>query len=254
MPWEVIARQLGLGEGGLVRNGLQSLLALFGLDGSAVATPGQHRVVFTIAFVALAAKMAKSDGCVTRIESETFEKLYSVHPAEAVNVRHIFDLTGEDPAGYESYARQIARTLANEPRLLRDVFDALFHIAAADGVLHPGEDRFLRTVADIFGIGPVEFRAIRAAFVHDAGIGTTRSGDSPYEVMGATADMSDADLKALHRQLVREHHPDSLAARGVPAEFHAAASRKLAVINAAYDTIRRERGLKEPAAIESSAP
>ena len=43
--------------------------------------------------------------------------------------------------------------------------------------------------------------------------------------------------------LVRENHPDSLASRGVPAEFIASATDKVAGINAAWDRIKRARPL-----------
>jgi DnaJ like chaperone protein len=238
MAWSLIVNTLGLGEGGTLRSALDALLSLTGRD----RTPVQQRAAFTIAFVALAAKMAKADGAVAPIEIATFDKLHEVDPAEAANVRRVFMLAAQDSMGFEHYARQIGRSLADQPRLLRDVLDALFHIAAADGILHPGEDTFLRTVAQIFGIGGPEFRSIRSAFV--AGDPARRPADNPYEILGVSAAILDAELKARHRELVRDHHPDSLASRGVPPEFHAAASRKLAVINAAYDTILRQRGLK----------
>jgi DnaJ like chaperone protein len=41
---------------------------------------------------------------------------------------------------------------------------------------------------------------------------------------------------------VRENHPDSLIARGVPEEFIKLATDKLATINTAFDTIEKERG------------
>ncbi len=246
MPWDVITKTLGLHEGGTVRGAFEALLGLLSLG---EPTPGHQRAAFTIAFVALSAKMAKADGCVAPIEAETFRRLIEVQSSETVNVRRVFDLAAQDTAGYESYARQIAKALANEPRLLRDVFDALFHIAAADGVIHPAEDAFLRTVAGIFGIGAVEFRSIRAAFVQQA---FPAAADSPYEILGVSPAVSNAELKARHRQLVREHHPDSLSARGVPPQFHEASGRKLAVINSAFDAIARSRGLKRTAALESS--
>jgi DnaJ like chaperone protein len=246
MPWDLITRSLGLGEGGLVRSGLDALLGLVGLEATSPRTPANQRAAFTIAFVALAAKMAKADGRVTAVEAETFERLFDVKASEAANVRHVFNLASGDSAGYESYARQIAGMLATEPRLLRDVFDGLFHIAAADGIIHPQEDAFLRTVAGIFSISSAEFRSIRAAFVRDGTRGADGQSDSPYDVLGVDPAVPDATLKARYLELVRDHHPDSLAARGVPAEFHAAASRKLAVINAAYDEILNKRGLKHP--------
>ena len=44
------------------------------------------------------------------------------------------------------------------------------------------------------------------------------------------------------RQLVRENHPDSLMARGVPEEFLRLATSKLAAINTAYAQVLEERG------------
>lgn len=252
MPWALITKAVGLGEGGAVRGAFDALLALVG----AVAgsdTQAHRGAAFTIAFVSLSAKMAKADGCVVHIEAETFRRLYEVRANEATNVRRVFDFAGQDTAGFEVYARQIAKSLGSEPRLLRDVFDALFHIAAADGIIHPAEDRFLRTVGEIFTISASEFRSIRAAFVHDQRSGLDGHDDDPYEVLGIERRATAAELKSRHRELVRDHHPDSLTARGVPAAFHAAADRKLAVINAAYDTILRERGLKQVMADESAA-
>lgn len=243
MPLVQITKVLGLGEGGAVRGAFEALMAMLAPLVSPDATPEHQRVAFTIAFVALAAKMAKADGCVAAIEAETFDQLYEVRADEAVNVRRVFDLASQDTAGFESYARQIAKALKDEPRMLRDVFDGLFYIAAADGILHAAEDKFLRKVGEIFGLSAAEFRAIRRVFVA-SGSATGGPGDDPYDALGVEPSISTADLKLRHRQLVREHHPDSLAARGIPAAFHSAAGRKLATYNAAYDAILRERGVK----------
>lgn len=48
-------------------------------------------------------------------------------------------------------------------------------------------------------------------------------------------------LKRSYRQLVLDHHPDRLAAKGLPAEYMATANARLAAINAAYDQIRSAR-------------
>ncbi len=251
MPLVHIAKALGLGKGGAMRGAFEVLIAQLSSLVAPDATPAHQRVAFTIAFVALAAKMAKADGCVAVIEAETFHRMYEVRADEAVNVRQVFDLAAQDTAGFESYARQIAKALRHEPRILRDVFDGLFHIAASDGILHPSEDRFLRAVAGIFGIEAVELRTIRRAFVY-GDVLVAGGGDSPYDVLSVDPSISTADLKLRHRELVRDHHPDSLAARGIPEAFHAAAGRKLAMFNAAYDAILRKRGLKQSSAVAGS--
>jgi DnaJ like chaperone protein len=192
-------------------------------------------IVFTIAMIALAAKMAKADGTVTAEEIETFHRLFRVPAKEQGNVDRIFRLAQQDTSGYEAYATQVSKVLAGNPALLEDILDGLFEIAKADGVFHPGEAQFLERVADIFGFTPNAYRRIRAAH-----IGPDK-GD-PYVVLGVDYDASDEEIKATYRMLVRENHPDKLMARGVPEEFISLATDKLATINTAFDKIEKERG------------
>jgi DnaJ like chaperone protein len=197
------------------------------------ADPG---VVFTIAVIALAGKMARADGSVSDVELQAFARVFQVPPQEEANVRRIFNLARQDVAGYEAYAGQIARLFVGNPALLEDVLDGLFEIAKADGVLHPAEAQFLERVADIFGFAPNEFRRIRAS--HFAPELT-----DPYVILGVSYNAGVEEIRQTYRRLVRENHPDSLIARGVPAEFIKLANDKLASINNAYEKIRIERGM-----------
>ena len=193
-------------------------------------------VTFTIAIIALAGKMAKADGVASEQEFEIFAKVFVMPPEEEANVRRIFNLARQDMAGFEHYAGQIASLFRGNPAVLEDVLDGLFEIAKTDGVLHPAESRFLERVAEIFGFAPNEFRRIRAA--HFAPELT-----DPYVILGISYVADEEEIKQTYRRLVRENHPDSLIARGVPAEFIKLATDKLAAINTAYEKIRAERGL-----------
>ncbi|MGU3536957.1 TerB family tellurite resistance protein [Methylobacterium sp. A54F] len=193
-------------------------------------------VVFTTGLVALAAKMAKSDGVVTPSEVEAFGKVVQVEPAARAGVARLFDLAKATTSGYEAYARQMASVFHDEPALLEDVLDGLFHIAKADGAIHEAEASYLQAVATIFGFDEAAFRRIGARHV--------RLADDPYGVLGLEHDADDAALKARHRALVSENHPDRAIARGLPPEAVAIATRRLAAINAAYDRIAAERGLR----------
>jgi DnaJ like chaperone protein len=64
-----------------------------------------------------------------------------------------------------------------------------------------------------------------------------------YAVLGVMPSASDEEVRLAWRKLMRDNHPDGLAARGVPAEFVDRATRKVAEINAAWDKIKRQRGL-----------
>jgi DnaJ like chaperone protein len=193
-------------------------------------------VTFTIAVVALAGKMARADGVVTESEFEVFQQVFGVPPDEQANVQRIFNLARQDVAGFEYYAGQIAQLFVGNPAMLEDVLDGLFEIAKADGVLHPEEARFLERVAEIFGFAPGEFRRIRAS--HFAPELT-----DPYVILGLSYSADEEELKQTYRRLVRENHPDSLMARGVPQEFIKLATDKLAAINNAYEKVQQERGL-----------
>lgn len=233
MPWKDIAQAIGIEPGGTVRDALSTLWNRIAGDRTARQTPGYRTVAFTIAVTTLAAKMAKADGVALPVEERAFERVFDVPPEERANFHRLYDLAAQDIAGYETYASKIASLLADEPQMLRALLECLFHVAAADGILHPDEDRFLEVVAEKFGLSRGEFLSIRAGFINDP--------CSPYQILGVHPDISDAELKLRHRALVREHHPDLLAATGVPQELRCAANRRLAAINAAYDAIIKDR-------------
>ena len=71
------------------------------------------------------------------------------------------------------------------------------------------------------------------------------SGDEPdpYAVLGVAPNSTAETLRAAWRNLMRAHHPDSLAARGETPDRIARAGEKVARINAAWDRIKRDRGL-----------
>ncbi len=196
----------------------------------------EKQAAFTIAVVALGAKLAKADGVVTKAEIAAFREVFQVPPDDIKGVARFFDLARRHAEGYEPYARQVAGMFADNPAVLEELLGCLFHIAKADGQVTEAEVTYIQSVARIFGFSDNEFRRIHA---EEAGL----SASDPYSVIGVRPDIDDEDLKAAHRRLVRENHPDSLIAQGMPEEFVAVANEKLAVINAAYDRIKQERGI-----------
>lgn len=220
----------GLLLGGPVGAALGALAGHFFID----RVKDDPQMAFTVALIALCGKMARADGVVLATEVETFEHLFQIPPEERMHVRRFFDYAQRDSAGYEEYAAKIAQIYTGNPAVLEDVLDALFEIAKADNVMHPGEEIFLKRVAEIFGFSERDFRRMRAThFGPDPA--------DPYAVLGVSDTASDEEVKRAYRAFVRENHPDMLMARGVPAEFVKLATGKLAAINAAYEQICRER-------------
>jgi DnaJ like chaperone protein len=198
----------------------------------------RRKVAFSVAMIALSAKMAKADGVVTQDEVRAFQQIFSIPPKETRNVERLYTLAQADIAGFESYAAQMAKLCGSghrNCRMLEDILDGLFHIAKADGVLHEREGRFLHRIAQIFEIGEDHYQSILARHVN---IGAA----DPYVVLGIERGKPMDEVKRHYRKLVAENHPDRLIARGVPEEFIALATTRIAAINAAYELI--EKGLR----------
>lgn len=197
--------------------------------------PAPKPAAFSIALIALSAKMAKADGVVVPAEVEAFREVFEIPPEDLDAVARVYNLAKQDTAGFEAYARQVADMFADAPDTREDLLDALFHVAKADHALHEKELAFLAEVGRILGFEGLAYERIEARHVR-------RPGD-PYAVLDLDPDAGDDEVKAHWRALVSAHHPDRLAGRGLPPAAIKLANDRVAALNAAYSAIARQRGL-----------
>lgn len=196
-------------------------------------TSRQRQVAFTIAAIALSAKMAIADGHASSAEFATFKRLFRVDPAETENARRFYDLAAASTAGFEAYARQAADLLGPGSPTLEDLLDALWTIAAVDG-FDDLELAYLEQVAALLGFDEAAAARIRRRHL---AIGA----DDHWAVLGIEPGAAPADIKAAYHLLVKRYHPDRALAEGVPAEFIRISELRMAAINAAYDQLTGRR-------------
>lgn len=194
----------------------------------------ERSVGFTIAVIALGAKMAKADGLVTRDEVAAFREVFHIPPEDEPSAARVFNLARQDVAGFEEYAKRVAGMFQEADGTLCDLMEGLFYIAVADGAYHELEDTFLERVAQIFGLSDSQFRSLRARFVSDA-------EPDPWEILGVAPDTPLDQVRKTWRQLVRDSHPDRMIARGVPEEAVRLAEKRLIAINRAWEAISEGR-------------
>ncbi|MDP3162292.1 MAG: molecular chaperone DjiA [Reyranella sp.] len=231
--WDIItdkAAQLGIG------GSIGALLGMAPPQADEGTHPGLLQIGFTIGVIALGAKMARADGEVSEVEVAAFRAFFQVPPGEERNVERFFDLAKRDAAGFETYARQVANLFPDAPEILEGVIEGLFSIARADGSIDVAEADYLVKVARIFGLDSARFERAKASA---SGVVECE----PCVILGIDPIATDEQIREAWLRQVRANHPDRLMAQGLPQEAIAIANRKLALINDAYDRLRRQRGL-----------
>jgi DnaJ like chaperone protein len=202
---------------------------------------GRREEVFAIAVTVLAAKLCKCDGPITRLEIDAFKRNFRIPPASARGIGRLFDQARDSSDSFEPYAAQLADVFSDNRGVLEQVLMSLFNIARADAPLNAREQDFLHRVHRRLALDQVSWD--RAFGEQPRSAPQADPVDDPYLTLGVSRSTSGEELRATWKRLMRENHPDSLASRGVPADFVARASDKVARINAAWDRIKRERGL-----------
>lgn len=197
--------------------------------------PGGREAAFTLALIALSAKMAVADGAVTASEVRAFNATVEITGGSEPQVEKLFNLAKQDVAGYQAYARKVGRFFAETPETLEHVLDGLFFIATADGLVHEAELEYLRDVSMIFGFDEARFEQIASQHV------MLDTDVDPYTVLGLSHDAPPEEVRRVYRTLVAEHHPDRLIAKGVPEELIDVATARMSAINLAYQAITKPK-------------
>ena len=198
----------------------------------------ERQVIFATALVALAAKLTKADGVVSREEIEKFKTIFNIPDSEIKAVGAIFDQAKTTADGFEPYAEQVGQLFQSTPAVLENLIGSLFEIAKSDGWVHDAEFQYIEKVAQILGLDSKTFARVSEHYIHEDG------DQDPYNVLGIASDVSESEIKARYRELAVKNHPDKLIANGMPDELIHKATEKLAVINSAYEKVCAQRNIK----------
>ena len=198
------------------------------------ATPPERKIGFTIAVIALSAKMAKADGIVSKEEVNAFSQIFEIPKGQEKHVSNVYNLARQDIAGYEIYAKKIAKMLKNKKILLENIIEGLLFISIADGAYHPKEDKFLNNVASIFCIKRGRLEYLKNMYIDT-------SANSYYKILNVSPGDNLEQIRKQWKKLVLAHHPDMVLARGLPEEAIRLTTVKLARINEAWENIKAIR-------------
>lgn len=197
--------------------------------------PGQEtpRGDFTMSLLVLSAIVMKADKKVVRSELDFVRNFFISQFGEEEGSRQILMLREilKQEINVQEVSRQVGRYMDYPARL--QLMHYLFGIAAADGNYHPDEVDVIETIAGFMGIYSSDFSSVKAMFVKNAGWA--------YDVLEITASATNEEVKKAYREMAKKHHPDKVSSLGE--DVKRAATEKFQKISAAYEEIKKQRGL-----------
>lgn len=221
---------------------------------------------------AMAAELAKADGRVVESEVLAAKQLFvrfNIPENQQKKYKDVFDSVIANPQSIYPYAKYVASNAASRSVRIF-IYELLWDIACADGVLKPEEKTVLLNLCSTLQI-PIAFFEInyrrRMGSFGEGGRqqgsgGAGYSGDGSwqggyrrsarphddcswaYDVIGCSPSATDNEVKAAYRKAAKAYHPDTLRANGVPEEMIAIATEKMAKLNEAWGCIRKVRKIK----------
>ena len=189
---------------------------------------------FSMSLLVLTAAIMKADNKVKRSELEYVKQFFvqQFGKEEAKEQLQVLrDILEQDVPVYD-VANQIRMNMDYSSRL--QLMHYLFGIARSDNEVVESEISLLNTIARGMGISTKDFNSIKAMFVKDK--------ESVYKILEVSPNASMDEVKKAYRKMAVKYHPDKVSHLGE--DVQKAAKDKFQKISAAYEEIKKQRGVK----------
>ena len=224
----------------------------------------QQQAVFFHATFAVMGHIAKASGQVTeheiRVASSLMDRM-RLSGEQRVRAQESFRQGKESDFPLRETLAEFRRASLGQRDILRFFLEVQLQAAFADGKVEANERAILQTIADELGFSRIELGRILAMaeaqmnFFHrqqQSGQGQQYRQEAPsqdrlkdaYQLLGVSESDSDQDIKRAYRKEMSKHHPDKLAAKGLPPEMMEMAKEKTQEIQQAWEWIREARGIR----------
>ncbi len=223
--------------------------------------------------------IAKADGHISVNEIRVAEKIMSrleLNDELRQEAMRLFNEGKKASFDLEQTLSHLFQECRKHPDLLRFFIEVQLEAGLADGELHPEERRILLLICQRLHFSQKEFEQLwsrqwasqafhqwfssqfdpktrsyqyqyqaGAQSRQSTGFGSRSSSlQDAYGVLGLEMSVTNAEIKTAYRRLMNQHHPDKLAARGLPEGMIKMAKEKTQAISAAYELVRKDRGFR----------
>jgi len=212
---------------------------------------GKNPVIASI--MALSAVVAKADGSVSREEIALIKRFissnFNISSEELNEYGDVFDYGKNHPDEYKEFTKVIVTFYRSKDTVIAIAY-LLIAIAMEDNGMSDAEDSQIRDIVLEMGLSEYEYNGIKNSFVQSRTYYGNENGANfgqnketlikKYcKVLGVENQASMIEIKKAYRKLVKEHHPDKIASKGMPEEYMKYANSKISEINEAYDYLKK---------------
>ncbi len=204
-----------------------------GMNSEKYAYQGTPRGNFALSLLVLSAAVMKADQKVSRAELD-YVRSFFINQFGVDEGNRMISMLKEilkQEINVQDVSVQVGQYTEYPVKL--QLLHYLFGISAADNLYHPDEVEMISVIARYMGISGSDFNSVRAMFV--------KSTDWAFEVLEISKDATDDEVKRAYREMAKKHHPDKVASLGE--DVRRAATEKFQKINAAYEEIKKQRGI-----------
>jgi len=238
----------------------RSSAGLFGLN---PARRLQRQTIFINTVFMLMGKLAKADGRISEAEvaqAEAFMAKLEMTAERRKDAIALFKQGAQADFSIDKTINEFLKACGDAANLKQLMVMYLLGSALADGKIVAEEQALLKDIALKLGFSERSFQQllmmIQAQSQFAGGQYHTGGGSgyspaqnaadslaSAYQALGVEKDISDSLLKKTYRKLIREFHPDRLMGQGLPEDMIKVATERSKEVQAAYDLIKKSRGI-----------
>jgi DnaJ like chaperone protein len=188
---------------------------------------------FSMSLLVLSAAVMKADGVVKKAELEYVRRFFNTNFGTDKAKQHMLvlrELLKKD-INIQDVSHQISRYMDYSSRL--QLLHYLFGIALSDGHVDSKEIEVIQSISGYLRLSNADYSSVKAMFVKDT--------DSAYKILEIEPNATNEEVKKAYKKMAVKYHPDKVSHLGE--DVRKAAEEKFQNLNAAYNEIKKQRGI-----------